>query len=241
MPGPAYSKPPIVEAVFEIRFAESLSPRELERLRDRFSSNFPKIELQQKIDIEVTNAGANAKATPVGFKMTSSNALDIVLMQVNQFGSSRMAPYEGWEKFIRIAKANYDDFTKIVGRKTITRIACRFINRLDIPVAEMEGVDILEFVRFGVAMPEELSKTIGPFSVAANFTVDNVKILAQCVISPPALLTTFLLRWTLIRSSTATSSPIRMLSGRLQVLCAQPKIEYSKQASPTDCGPTSNE
>jgi uncharacterized protein (TIGR04255 family) len=188
MPGPAYSKPPIVEAVFEIRFAESLSPRELERLRDRFSSNFPKIELQQKIDIEVTNAGVNAKATPVGFKMTSSNALDIVLMQVNQFGSSRMAPYEGWEKFIRTAKANYDDFTKIVGRKTITRIACRFINRVDIPVAEMEGVDILEFVRFGVAMPEELSKTIGPFSVAANFIVDNVKILAQCGLTPPALL-----------------------------------------------------
>jgi uncharacterized protein (TIGR04255 family) len=188
MPGPPYSKPPIVEAVFEIRFAELLSPRELERLRDRFSSNFPKIELQQKIDIEVTDAGANAKATPVGFKMTSSNALDIVLMQVNQFGSSRMAPYEGWEKFIRTAKANYDDFTKIVGRKTITRIACRFINRLDIPVAEMEGVDILEFVRFGVSMPEELSKIIGPFSVAANFIVDDVKILAQCGVSPPALL-----------------------------------------------------
>ena len=52
----------------------------------------------------------------------------------------------------------------------------------------MEGVDILEFVRFGVAMPEELSKTIGPFSVAANFIIDNVKILAQCGVSPPALL-----------------------------------------------------
>lgn len=188
MIGPPYSKPPIVEAVFELRFAELLSQRELERLRDRLSSNLPKIEQQQKIDIEVTNAGANTKVTPIGFKMTSSNALDIVVMQVNQFGSSRMAPYEGWEKFIRTAKANYDDFTKIVGRKTITRIASRFVNRLDIPVAEMQGADILEFVRFGVTMPEELSKTIGPFSVAVNFIVDNVKILAQCGVSPPALL-----------------------------------------------------
>jgi uncharacterized protein (TIGR04255 family) len=174
MAGQPYSKPPIVEAVFEIQFAELLSPRDLERLRDRFLSTFPKTEQQQRIDIEVVAGGANARATPIGFKMTAANALEIVLIQVDRFGSSRLAPYEGWKKFIAIAKDNCENFTKVAGRKTIKRIASRFINRLDIPVGEMEGVNILEFVRFGVAMPEEMSKTVGPFSVAANFQIDDV-------------------------------------------------------------------
>ena len=184
-----YRNPPIVEAVFEVQFLEALSTRDLERLRERFANQYPKIDQQNQVDIEIKLDGsATTKAVPIGFKMTSSDAVDIVLLQHHQFATSRTAPYEGWDKFIGTIKTNYDEFTKVAGRTTLTRIASRYINRLDIPTEEIEGVDMLQFLRFGVAMPDEMSKSIGPFSVAANFAVDEVKVLAQCAVIAPALL-----------------------------------------------------
>lgn len=183
-----YSKPPIVEAVFEFQFLEPLSARDLERLRERFKSKYPTIEEQQQVRLEVTAKGVTANATPAGFKMTSSNAADVVLMQVNRFGSVRLAPYVSWDEFIKVAKENYESFTKIIGRKTLSRVSSRFVNRIDIPLAEMKEVDMLEFVRFGVAMPEEMSKSIGPYSVAANFQTGDIKVLVQSGVVPAALI-----------------------------------------------------
>ena len=68
MAATGYSKPPIVEAAIEFRFVERLSPRDLERLRERFRSKFPKIEDQQKIEVAVTPQGIKTNATPVGSK-----------------------------------------------------------------------------------------------------------------------------------------------------------------------------
>lgn len=189
MAAETYRNPPIIEAVFEIRFSETLSTRDLERLRDRFTTRYPKIDQKNQVDVEIkSDGGATTKATPIGFKMSSSSAVDIVVLQHQLFSTSRMAPYEGWDKFIDVVKTNYDEFTKVAGRRTLTRIGSRYINRLDIPAEEVEGVDVLEFLRFGVAMPDEMSKSIGPFSVAANFAVGEVKVLAQCAVIAPALL-----------------------------------------------------
>jgi len=189
MNGHTYRNPPIVEAVFEVQFSEPLSGRDLDRLRERFINRYPKVDQQYQVDVEINPDGrATTKAAPIGFRMTSSNALDTVTLQHQRFGTSRMAPYEGWEKFVSTVSANYDEFTKIAGRRTLTRIASRYINRLDIPTEELEGVDVLQFLWFGVAMPDEMSKSIGPFSVAANFSVDEVKVLAQCAVIAPALL-----------------------------------------------------
>jgi uncharacterized protein (TIGR04255 family) len=185
----AYRNPPIVEAVFEVQFLETLSARDLERLRERFAHQYPKIDQQNQVDVELKPDGsANTKAVPIGFRMTSSDAVDIVVLQHQRFGTSRTAPYEGWDKFIDTVKTNYDELIKVAGRRTLTRIASRYINRLDIPTEEVEGVDMLEFLRFGVAMPDQMSKSIGPFSVAANFAVGEVKVLAQCAVIAPQLL-----------------------------------------------------
>jgi uncharacterized protein (TIGR04255 family) len=184
-----YRNPPIVEAIFEVQFSEALSTRDVERLRKRFANRYPRIEQQHQVDVEIKPDGsATTKATPIGFKMTSSNAVDILVLHHQRFGTIKTAPYEGWDEFLGTAKANYDEFTKVAGRRTLVRIASRYVNRLDIPSEEIEGVDMLQFLRFGVAMPDEMSKSIGPFSVAANFAAGEVKVLAQCAVIAPVLL-----------------------------------------------------
>ncbi len=185
-----YARAPIVEAVFDVRFSEALSERDMERLRDRLNSRYPTIEDRKYIKIEVKADKVITTSNPAGYKMTASNAVDVVLVQPNDFSSVRLAPYQTWEVFVDVARENYELFTKVVGRKTITRVATRFINRFDIPTEEIEGHDVAEWVSTSILLPDALTKAIGPYSYAVNFIhlKTGVKVLVQSGIVAPALL-----------------------------------------------------
>jgi uncharacterized protein (TIGR04255 family) len=185
-----YARAPIVEAVFDVRFSEVLSERDMERLKDRLKSRYPTVEDRKNIKIEVKADKVITTSNPAGYKMTASNAMDVILIQTNDLGSARLAPYQTWEDFIGVARENYEVFTKIVGRKTLTRVATRFVNRFDIPTEEIEGHDVAEWISTSIVLPESLTKAIGPYSFAVNFIHQNTgtKVLIQSGIIAPALL-----------------------------------------------------
>jgi uncharacterized protein (TIGR04255 family) len=125
-----------------------------------------------------------------GFKMTAENAIDVILINSDSFGSARLAPYDRWENLVAGARSNFETFTKVVGRKQITRIATRFINRFDIPTEKIEGHSFAKFVRVGVSLPIAVSHVIGDYSLAVTgFEVSTgAKFLIQNGTVPPALL-----------------------------------------------------
>lgn len=185
-----YARAPITEAVFDVRFAEKLSAREMERLRDSFKNQYSKIEDFNDIKVEITNGKAATTTQRSGHKLTAINAADIILIRELSFGSGRLAPYENWENFSAVALKNLEQVTTVVGRKMINRIATRFINRFDIPASEIENRDVNEWVTATVALPESLVKTIGPYSLAVNFVhaETGAKALVQSGVVAPALL-----------------------------------------------------
>jgi uncharacterized protein (TIGR04255 family) len=186
-----YNRPPIVEAVIDFKFEGNLSDRELERLRDRFKAKYRSIEERKNIQIEVQTDQIVTNPISAGFKMTAENAIDLILINPDSFGSVRLAPYEKWESLFATAKDNFDLFTKVIGRRKIARIGVRYINRLDIPNAKVEGKPLSQFVRVGIALPVEVSSVVGGFSF--TFTGIEVStgaklILNSGTIAPPALL-----------------------------------------------------
>jgi len=189
-PKEPYPKAPIVEAVFEVRFAETLSIADFARARERFKSNYPKTEDENDIRVAIDGPHINTQTSLSGIKLTASNAADIVLIRTNLISSNRYAPYIGWDDFFSKVISNFETFTKLFGRKTITRIGTRFLNRLDIPSEQLEGRSVSEWVKATVALPKQLTQTIGPYSFAVNFIhLDTgAKILLQSGVVPPALL-----------------------------------------------------
>jgi len=185
-----YARPPIIEAVFEFQFEEPSGERDLERLRDRFKRQYPAIEQQLQISVEVRGEKVTTTSTPSGFKMTSANALDVLLVQTKSLGTTRLAPYESWESLISTAKANYEAFTKIVGRRKITRIGARFLNRIDIPTKKLVGQSLIDWVYVGIAIPTTVTAVIGPYSLSVN-CVDvqtGIKIQLQSSLGLTSLL-----------------------------------------------------
>jgi uncharacterized protein (TIGR04255 family) len=163
----------------------------MERLSERFKRDFPTIEERKMIHIDFGTERIAHTDTLAGYKMTAKNAVDVVLITENTLCTSRYAPYESWEALIGAAQQNFDVFIKIAGRRHVARIGTRFVNRFDFPNSMIQGKELSDFLRIGISIPEEITNTIGPYSLAVN-TIENstgAKILIQsAVIQPPALL-----------------------------------------------------
>ena len=188
---PTYSRAPILEAVLEFQFAEPSSDRDLERLRDRFKQAYPSVETNQSIHVTLL-AADKATATPslLGYKMTSEGANDVLLIQKNAIGTIRLAPYDRWETMRATAMKNYETFAKVVGRKKITRVGARYINRFDVPSSDILGKPLDNFLNVSISLPPSLAVATGPYA----FTLDCIeattrsKVRLQSGIGPPALL-----------------------------------------------------
>jgi uncharacterized protein (TIGR04255 family) len=185
-----YSRAPIVEAIIDMRFEGRLSLRDMERLRDHFRSDYPTVEDRQQVTVEFRDGKITAIGAPSGFKMTAKNAADLVLITEESFATVRLAPYDEWGAFKPLAQANFDGFTKIIGRRKILRIGVRFVNRIDIPDAQIVGREMTEFLAAGISVPENVSKEMNEFAFtyAGVSTRTGAKIVIRSAIQPPALI-----------------------------------------------------
>jgi uncharacterized protein (TIGR04255 family) len=185
-----YARPPITEAVIELKFNETLDTREMERVREKFKSTFVTVEERKDIEVSFDADKIFHKATPAGFKMTARNAVDVVMINTTSLGTIRLAPYESWDDLIKAAIENFSQFTKVLGRKKIVRIGARFVNRFDIPNAMMQGQKINELLRLGISLSDEISEVIGPYSLVVNAADrrTGAKLLIQSAVTTPALI-----------------------------------------------------
>jgi uncharacterized protein (TIGR04255 family) len=185
-----YARPPITEAVIELRFEDSLTLRDMERVRDRFKSEFPTVESRQNIQVSIDKGKIQHKSSPAGFKMTAKNAVDLVLITPDFFITSRLAPYETWNHLLEHAKSNFEMFTKVLGRKIVKRIGTRFVNRIDIPNSILKGRPLNEFILLGISLSAEIATDIGGFSIVVN-TVQRdtgAKLTIRSSLVDPALI-----------------------------------------------------
>lgn len=148
-----YEHAPITEAVIEIQFADALSDRDLERVRDRFKAAYPTVQQRLNVEVKLEGTKATPKITPTGFQLNAANGQDAILALQRSFSTIRFAPYENWEQFAKRAQENFETYLKILARPVINRIGARFVNRIDIPTKSIIDHDISEFfsthVNFG--------------------------------------------------------------------------------------------
>lgn len=187
-----YPKAPIVEAIIDLKVSENFSEREKERLRDRLKRRFPSIEERHTFNVEFAlNMPPKQKTELAGFKLTAQNGADVVLINDSSFGTVRLAPYDCWDTFLAQAKQNFEEFTKVVGRKSVSRVGVRFINRMDIPNRLIFDRPVTTFFRVGVMVPSDLTGVIGKFSFSAEGvekTTNTPFILRFSMVTPPPLI-----------------------------------------------------
>ena len=123
--GQPYKRPPITEAVIEIRYADPAEAALLERVAPDFKSEYP---AQQKI----INAGVAVGGTPMpsikfdqGHRLSSADQTELVLLWPPSFIVAQLAPYPGWGHFVDRFVRDWKKWKKAVGYRKIIRIGLK--------------------------------------------------------------------------------------------------------------------
>lgn len=161
-----YKRPPITEAVVEIRFRRPINQAPLSRIRNRIQQDYP-LNPQPilAVDIEVAENSATVKQEAQGFRLTASDGAAIVTLAPQSISTSRLAPYEGWEHFVAAVRKNWTEWKRVVGWMDIGRIGVRFINRIDIPKAHDEPIRLEDYLNFSPRMPHFDRESLTSFAI----------------------------------------------------------------------------
>ncbi|NJM68584.1 MAG: TIGR04255 family protein [Acaryochloris sp. RU_4_1] len=154
-----YSKAPIIEAVIDLKVKppseESISA--LENLAIGYSERRPLMTLQGQIQ-GGQSVAATASQAQTGYQYISEDQKQIFQAQQDSFTFSRLAPYQDWISFCDEAKRLWDIYVAAINPESISRVAVRYINRLDLPLPLNDFKDYLQTVpEVSPGLPQGLS------------------------------------------------------------------------------------
>lgn len=171
---PTYRRPPIAEAVIDLRTEGSVDIDLLKKIENEFLTDYPFSQPNQHMNIELTENAATFNQSFQGYTMRSPDIADALVVSQGGISTTRMPPYEGWESLLERAKGNWTRWRRLVGKRKVTRIGVRFVNRLDIPTVEGEAFDLDEFLNVGVRIPP-LGLSISSFAIHIEATSQTLE------------------------------------------------------------------
>jgi len=137
-----YSRPPITEAVVEVRFAEPINPSAVRRASNAFATSYPNEEMVKNVGFQVeVSSLSNVQPTAqinqeMGYRRSSHDLTEISVIWPSNYALSQLAPYPGWDAYFARFKRDWETFRHVTNNRKIIRIGVRFINRIDVRVTE---------------------------------------------------------------------------------------------------------
>jgi uncharacterized protein (TIGR04255 family) len=180
-----FSNAPITEALLDIRveYSREITLAELESFHNLIKEDFP--EKQQRIQFtagfKISPEGPEAlqaSGVPDGYLFKSTIYKKIVQARLDGFTFNKIRPYENWEKFRLEAHRLWELYSKMTNPAKITRIALRYINRIEIP---LHTKDFKEYILGIPDVPHKLPQELSHFFM--QFTIVNPDIEAKAIIT----------------------------------------------------------
>lgn len=157
---------PITEALIDIR--AKLPPRigfsDLTELRNQVMNEYPSCRERRRIHGVLSFKASDPPAlnatqdTPDGYLMASADGRQIVQIRLDGFTFSRLKPYETWEALRDEAEALWTRYRQALNQPRVSRIAVRYINRIEIPTPMGDLKDwILTGPDLAPGLPQQLA------------------------------------------------------------------------------------
>jgi uncharacterized protein (TIGR04255 family) len=187
-----YKRPPITEAVIEIRFETPVEPSTIDKAVARFRDRYPLTELQNTLGLQLDGQRGSMQIEQkvTGVKLTSLDGTEVLMIGTSAFSASCLAPYPGWEAFYGRAEREWRDWKKVVGYRKIQRIGVRYINRIDVPSEPGALVRIEDYLNFYPQAPSGLAFPMTQYAmqVVAPLGEDNCNVVLNSTSVPSPLL-----------------------------------------------------
>ena len=173
MPDQRYRRPPITEAVIEVRFAEAVEDRELRNVSHAFASHYPgeqillNVEFGLSVGDLVRSPTAQMKAGQQSYRRSTLSEAELALAAPASLIISQLPDYPGWQAFFDRFKRDWSLWKREVGYRKIVRVGVRYINRLDIP-ADGPVVAHERYLNLSARSPDDLGPTT-TYAIQATF------------------------------------------------------------------------
>ena len=172
---PQLSRPPIVEAIIDIRFAvpDLFEIETLRPLAGRFHSDrLPHLEERKGGDatIEIRTGDGQVRVSntdPVTARFVRSDydgekpATRTLLWSRDGIAVSHATPYRNWETVLHDAKEMFSEFVAAASPQKVTRVAARYLNKIPLPP---QTIDLDDYFVGGPKVPENAPQSVFDFS-----------------------------------------------------------------------------
>lgn len=162
-----YNNPPIVEAVFDIRVSNTQinDVSEIESLKNTLLSEFPisnkRINFQGKIELNVKeNKISSSGASNIsGYIFSNKENNRKIQFRTDGYTCNFLNPYTSWNEFSTLGYKYWKLYKDFAKPDVITRIALRYINRIELPLDNSEFENFLTGVpRIPKSMPQTFDR-----------------------------------------------------------------------------------
>lgn len=157
---------PITEALIDIR-VEQAEEGALDRIRgfrDKLKSEFPNCRERRRFHGELTFGDAAEpriraeQSGPDGYLLDSADGLCVVQGRLDGFTYSRLKPYRDWKSLRDAARSLWRTYCETVHPSIVTRIALRYINRIELPMPVGDLKDWIQTIpAVAAGLPQELA------------------------------------------------------------------------------------
>ncbi len=188
-----YENAPIKEALIDIRvdLPASATLRTLEDLHRSVGESYPgkkrSIYLEGQFSAgEGDQFGTSTKQKQIGYQFSSADGRQIFHPRLDGFTYSRLRPYGNWVELRDEARRLWDIYRSAVRPLKITRVAVRYVNQIDIPLAVL---DYKDYFRTSPEVSPDLPQAISGFFMQIQFPQSDfggVLILTQAAVPPPS-------------------------------------------------------
>jgi len=176
-------KAPITEALVDIRvkLRPDIDLSTLESIYALFANEYPekgeRVRIESKFDIKTKESETTSVID--GYLCISSDKKQVVQVRLDGFSFSRLKPYETWEDFYKEAHRLWQLYVEATSPEWVTRLALRYINRLEIPLPIR---DFSDYLTAPPTIPQNLPQGLISFltrNLIHEPSLDFVAIISQ--------------------------------------------------------------
>ncbi len=185
-----YTKAPITEALIDIQVTlpDDVTVGDLARVDIGEDKGYPQRRNRFAVMGEIAvgdQIGAVTRQMHVGYDFVSEDERQIVQARQNGYTFSRLAPYDRWETFQEEARRLWDLYRSVAKPTSITRVAVRYINRLDLP---LPMADFKDYLRTVPEVAPDLPQALGGYLMQLAIPYEDPEsllLLNETLLPPP--------------------------------------------------------
>lgn len=154
-----YETPPLVEAIIAIHLetGETWDWTIPGLLYGKLKEQFPKKSQEQSIQFEVAQNAKNPRiqGVPVKMRFTKEDGSQLVQIAPDMLTYNTVEEgYPGWESFLISFSEIVGSYSQVYPEAKINRLGLRYINDVHIPNDEQENINLDDWFKLGVQLPE---------------------------------------------------------------------------------------